>query len=156
MDGTKNGSYGNFSIRTIWGIAKSPELLIDEENLYALILRETGKAHMKELNQGEINNMCRLLYNMKDSAKGEKIAAQARTDEGGNSKTIKLRHKIYALTGALGWNNDNHRIDAFVKKETGIESIKWLSIVQCNNVIEALKNMVEQKAKSEKKSQCSG
>ena len=130
------------SIRTIWGIAKSAELRLDEENLYALIARETGKQHMKELTQSELDTVARVLQNMKDGTLKGKAAAQKRTDEGGNPRTVGLRHKIYALTGVLGWNDDNRRINAFVLRVTGVERLEWLSAAQCNKVIEGLKEMV--------------
>ena len=45
------------SIRTLWAIAKSPELCLSEEDLHAVVYRETGKESMKKLTQGEINNL---------------------------------------------------------------------------------------------------
>ncbi|MDL2288289.1 regulatory protein GemA [Oscillospiraceae bacterium OttesenSCG-928-F05] len=129
------------SIRTIWGLAKSQELRLDENDLYALIFRETGKSHMSDLSQGEINDVCRVLGNMKDDTK-RTVPQQRRTDEGGRANTVALRHKIYALTGELGWNGNNARINGFVKKVTGIERIEWLNRSQCAKVIEGLKKMV--------------
>lgn len=51
MATTKQGrtSAPRSSIRTIWAIAKSPELSLEEADLYALIERETGKQHMSSL-----------------------------------------------------------------------------------------------------------
>lgn len=129
------------SIRAIWGLAKSPELMLEEEDLYSLIYRETKKDSMKKLSQGEIDKVCRLLQNMKD----EVVRAQKgkRTDEGGNADTEKLRRKIYALTQELGWNNNNNRINGFVKKMFKTDRIEWLTVPQCHKLIESLKKMVE-------------
>lgn len=35
------------SIRTLWAIAKSPELHLTDEDLHAVVYRETGKESMK-------------------------------------------------------------------------------------------------------------
>jgi len=129
------------SIRTIWGLAKSPELSLNEDALYAIIERETGKDSMRQLTQGQIDKVCRALSGMKDGAK----RTQKRTDEGGSPRTVKLRNKIYALTGELGWNDDNARINGFVKKMFKVDRIEWLTVPQCHIIIEALKKMVERK-----------
>ena len=39
------------SIRTLWAIAKSPELHLTDEDLHAVVYRETGKESMKMLTQ---------------------------------------------------------------------------------------------------------
>lgn len=135
----RKGYHG--SIKTIWGLAKSPELLLDEDTLYMIIYRETKKDSIRKLSQGEIDRVCRVLSNMKDDVK--KAQAGKRTDEGGNVKTEKQRKKIYALTEQLGWNDNNNRINGFVKRMFHIDRIEWLSSSQCNRLIEILKKMVE-------------
>lgn len=128
------------SIRTIWGIAKSPELRLDEDELYLLIARVTGKDSLRTLTQGEIDAVCAALRQMQGSARG---VTQKRTDEGGNARTHGLRRKIYALTGVLGWNNNRARVDGLARRMFGVEAIEWLTAAQCNKLIEALKKMIE-------------
>lgn len=130
------------SLRTIWAIAKSPELALTEEDLHALVFRETGKQSMKQLTQGEITTLARVLQNLKDGAKGTQAK---RTDEGGDPRTVPQRHKIYALCAELGWNDDNRRINGLVKRMFGVERIEWLSTGQCWKLIEALKAMASRK-----------
>ncbi|ADY54892.1 hypothetical protein Sgly_3153 [Syntrophobotulus glycolicus DSM 8271] len=132
-----------YSIRTIWGLAKSPELSLDDEDLYGIIGRETGKDSMRKLTQGEVDKVCRVLSNMKDDV--NRAERGKRTDEGGNPQTEKLRRKIYALTGELGWNNNNDRINGFVKKMFKVDRIEWLTVPQSHKLIEALKKMVDRK-----------
>lgn len=114
---------------------------MEKDDLYAVIFRETSKTHRKELTQGEIISVVRVLQNMRDSAGRD--ARTKRTDVGGDPRTVAQRRKIYALCGVLGWNNDNGRINGFVKRLCGVERIEWLSPAQCYKVIEALKNMME-------------
>ena len=83
------------SIRTLWAIAKSPELMLTDEDLHAVVYRETGKESMKKLSQGEINTVARVLQNMKDGTKRD--IRSKRTDEGGDPRTVSQRRKIYAL-----------------------------------------------------------
>lgn len=125
--------------KMLWAIARSPELNLDKEDLYALISRETGKEHMTDLTQAEMNHVARILQEMKDKVSGKKPAK--RTDEGGNPATTAQRRKIYALCGELGWNDNPRRMQGFVKRMTGIDRIEWLSKKQCAAVIEALKKM---------------
>lgn len=135
------------SIRTLWAIAKSPELGLSEEDLHAVVFRETGKESMKKLTQGEINTLARVLQNMKDGV--QRDTTGNRTDEGGNPRTERQRRKIYALTEALGWNDDNRRVSGFAKRITGVDRIEWLTVAQCEKVIEALKAMVARQQKKE-------
>lgn len=129
------------SIRTLWAIAKSPELGLSDEDLHAVVYRETGKESMKKLTQGEINTLARVLQNMKDGV--QRDTTSKRTDEGGDPRTTAQRRKIYALTEALGWNDDNRRINGFVKRVTRVDRIEWLTIAQCEKVIEGLKAILK-------------
>ena len=135
------------SIRTLWAIAKSPELHLSDEDLHAVVFRETGKESMKRLSQGEINTVARVLQNMKDSVGGS--ARNKRTDEGGDVRTVQQRRKIYALTEALGWNSDPQRIQGFVKRMTGVDCLEWLNVAQCEKVIEGLKAMAARQQRKE-------
>lgn len=140
----KNEYHG--SIKTIWGIAKSPELMLSDDDLYAIIMCHTKKDSMKLLSQGEIDNICRILQNMKDDATKAKSKNNKRTDEGGNEETELLRKKVYALTDELGWNNDNKRINGFVMRMFKVSRIEWLTFAQCMKLVEILKKMVAREA----------
>lgn len=145
MATTKRGrtSAPRSSIRTIWGIAKSPELSLEEADIYALIERETGKQHMRELSQGQIDKVCRVLQQMKDGVRGLTPKLGKRTDEGGNPQTVAQRRKIYKLTGELGWNDTPARLNGFIMKMFKVSRIEWLTVAQCYMLIEALKKMLE-------------
>ena len=130
----------NFSIKTIWGLARSPELMLDKENLYSVISRETGKDSMRKLTQKEIDKVCSALFKLKDATKGK------RTDTGGNGLTTRQRKKIYTLTEELGWNDNNSRINGFVKKMFKCERLEWLNNAQCGKLVEMLKSMVDRQA----------
>lgn len=133
------GGYG--SIRMIWGLAKSPELKLNEDDLYALIARETGKDSMRALTQREIDMICARLGELKDQARGRKY--QRRTDQGGSVGTISQRRKIYKLSEALGWAEDNRRVNGMCRRMFGVDRVEWLSYQQCAKLIEALKKMGE-------------
>lgn len=109
------------SIRTLWAIAKSPELHLTDEDLHAVVYRETGKESMKMLTQGEVNTVARVLQNMKDSV--SRSVRDKRTDTGGDIRTTAQRRKIYALCEALGWNDDPRRIQGFVKRVAHVDRI---------------------------------
>ena len=129
------------SIRTLWAIAKSPELRLSDEDLHGVVYRETGKESMKKLTQGEVNTVARVLQNMKDSV--SRSVRDKRTDTGGDIRTTAQRRKIYALCEALGWNDDPRRIQGFVKRVAHVDRIEWLNMAQCEKVIEGLKALKE-------------
>lgn len=129
------------SIRTLWAIAKSPELHMDSEDLHSIVYRETGKESMRKLTQGEISTVARVLQNMKDSVNTG--FRTKRTDVGGDPRTINQRRKIYILTWELGWNNDERRIHGFVKRMTGVDRLEWLTPAECRKVIEGLKALID-------------
>lgn len=129
------------SIKTLWAIAKSPELHLSDEDLHAVVYRETGKESMRKLTQGEINGVARVLQNMKDSVSTD--PRTKRTDTGGDARTVRQRRKIYILAGELGWNNDERRIHGFAKRMTGVDRLEWLTPTQCGKVIEGLKALID-------------
>lgn len=125
------------TIRTLWAIAKSEELRLTNDDLHAIVYRETQKDSLKKLSQRELNLVSHVLQKMKDTAAGKKSVR--RTDMGGNPHTIQQRRKIYALCEELGWNDDPRRIHGFAKRMCGVERIEWLNMAQCEKVIEGLK-----------------
>lgn len=127
------------SIRTLWAIAKSPELRLTDEDLHAVVYRETGKESMRMLSQGEINTVARVLQNMKDGVRRQN--GGKRTDEGGVPETAAQRRKIYTLCAELGWNRDEQRVSGMAKRMFGVERLEWLTPAQCAALIEALKSM---------------
>lgn len=135
------------SIRTLWAIAKSPELHMTDEDLHAVVYRETGKESIKALTQGQINEVARVLQNMKDGV--SRSTRPKRTDEGGDARTIQQRRKIYALTESLGWNDTPQRIQGFVKRMTGVDRLEWLNVAQCEKVIEGLKAILKRQERKE-------
>ena len=135
------------SIRTLWAIAKSPELHMTDEDLHAVVYRETGKESIKALTQGQINEVARVLQNMKDGV--SRSTRPKRTDEGGDAPTIQQRRKIYALTESLGWNDNPQRIQGFVKRMTGVDRLEWLNVAQCEKVIEGLKAILKRQERKE-------
>ena len=135
------------SIRTLWAIAKSPELHMTDEDLHALVYRETRKESIRALTQGQINEVARVLQNMKDGV--SRSTRPKRTDEGGDARTIQQRRKIYALTESLGWNDNPQRIQGFVKRMTGVDRLEWLNVAQCEKVIEGLKAILKRQERKE-------
>ena len=125
--------------RRLWAIAKSPELKLTEEEVHAIVLRETGKTSIRELTDRELAQVVQVLQQMKDSAGGRKRSFSGRPE------TLALRNKIHALEKELGWDNDPKRLQGFVKRVTRVDRLEWLSPKQCSQVIEGLKAMIRRK-----------
>ena len=118
-----------------------------DEDLHAVVYRETGKESIKALTQGQINEVARVLQNMKDGV--SRSTRPKRTDEGGDARTVQQRRKIYALTESLGWNDNPQRIQGFVKRMTGVDRLEWLNVAQCEKVIEGLKAILKRQERKE-------
>lgn len=129
------------TIRMLWGIAKSPELSLTDEELHLLVSARTGKESIRGLTPGELRLMVDVLNSMRDTAsRNEKGIRQVR----GNIGTVNQRKKVYRLAQALGWEKPS-RINGLCKKMFGVDRLEWLSYRQCSSLIEALKCMAERK-----------
>ena len=63
------GTGYRYTIKTLWGLAKSKELGLTEEELHLLVARETGKDSIRELNRSELSHVCHILQKQKDDIK---------------------------------------------------------------------------------------
>ncbi len=129
---------GNVNLRTVFGIAKSPELQLNDDELHWLVQAHTGKDSLKELNRRELQTVVRVLGGMRDSAK------KARRGDTGNAETAAQRRKIYKLAQELGWDKPA-RINGMCRRMFRVDRMEWLSYKQCSDLIEALKSMVRRK-----------
>lgn len=132
------------TIRTIWAIAKSPELALTDEELHLLVSAHTGKDSLRDLTPHEIHAVVGVLGTMKTRA--GRRAGRCR----GKSSTANQRKKIYKLQETLGWDKPS-RIRGMCRRMFGIEQVEWLSYEQCSKLIEALKKMAERAPQEEGK-----
>lgn len=147
----------NNLIKAIWAIAKESDL--DDQTLYSIVERISGKTSMRELTQAEIYLVYDELQKKKDGERGKtdnknkykKKSQNKRTDENGNQVTTLQRKMVYRLTEELGWNNNDARINGFVKRMFKIDRLEWLNGNQCSILIESLKKMVERENKKRQK-----
>lgn len=133
------------TIRTLWAIAKSPELSLTDEELHLVVQRETGKDSLRALTGKELAAVARVLQQMKDGATKGK---DRRTDVGGNPHTVSLRQKIYRLCEELGWGEDRRRMDGMARRVCGVDRVEWLNVPQCIALIEALKAIIKRKGEN--------
>lgn len=131
------GNTSQPSIKKVWGIAKSPELKLTDEELHLLVQAHTGKDSIRELNRRELQTVIRVLGGMKDSVKKPGHGKR----RGGNTSTENQRKKIYRLTQELGWDKPA-RVNGMCQKMFGVSAVEWLDYQQCSKLIEALKSMV--------------
>lgn len=124
------------SIRWVWGIAKSPELMLTDEELHLLVQAHTGKDSIKALNKRELQTVIRVLGRMKDSAGGRLQEKGHR----GSSATEEQRKKVYQLAQGLGWDKPA-RVNGMCRRMFGLSALEWLDSSQCSKLIEALKCM---------------
>lgn len=123
--------------------AAAKKLGLDKEGIHEVVFRETGKTSLTQLSKSEIVSVAKAINGQHSSPPSN--LNQKRTNEGGNPRTRKQRALIYKLTEKLGWNDDNNRINGFVKKMFHVDRIEWLNVAQCAELIEALKAMIARK-----------
>lgn len=138
MAGKRTPKY-KVTIRTLWGIAKSPELQLGSEELHLVVQAQTGKDSLKELTEPERRRVAYVLGQMKESASGKRKRPVSMT---GNA-TDNQRRKIYMLTKELGWDDNPKRLSGFIRRMFKVERVEWLNYEQCSNLIEVLKKMIE-------------
>ncbi len=134
------------NIRMLWGIAKSPELSLTDQELHLLVEAHTGKQSIRELNRRELGTLIGILIGMKDS--GSRARRENTRKARGNTGTANQRRKIYRLAEAMGWDRPA-RVNGLCRKMFDVERVEWLNHDQCSKLIEALKKMEERKRDGE-------
>ena len=131
--------YPDPTLRTIWGIAKSPELNLSSEDLHAIVTVQTGKDSMRKLTKKEIAHVAYVLGQMKDSAKGGRTA-HVRTPSVTDNQMKKLRR----LCGDAGW--EDKRLNGLARHMFQVETVQWLNYQQMSKLIEAVKAITKREA----------
>lgn len=143
------GKRYRYSIKTLWGLAKSKELLLTSDELHLLVSRETGKDSIRELNGSELSHVCRILQKQKDDIKRQ---AGMLPDRRGNPQTSRQRRKIAQLREQMGWEERNVR--ALSHRMYKVDTVEWLTYYQCQGLIEAMKAMLDRKIQNENEEDC--
>ena len=76
------GTGYRYTIKTLWGLAKSKELGLTEEELHLLVARETGKDSIRELNRSELSHVCHILQISNGRKGGCRSAGGTRRPDG--------------------------------------------------------------------------
>lgn len=135
---------GDVTIRQIWGIAKSKELSMSDDELYLLVYRETGKDTISGLTKQERGAVMSALIRLKhpESSNGA-WERYRRGTEHGSSETARQRKKIYVLAEWMWGDLMEGKLRGMSKRMFKIENVAWLTRQQCSELIEALKAMQE-------------
>lgn len=123
------------TLRMLWGIAKSPELSMSDEELHLFVEARTGKSSLKELTQRELNDMVAELARLK----GPGIKGKPPVERRIGSTGWQLK-RIRELAASIGWDSPA-RVNGLVMKMFHVNAVEWLDSAQCSKLIEALKNI---------------
>ena len=127
------------TVRTIWGLAKSEELRMTDEELHLVVMAQTGKESIRKLTKKEIARVVYVLSQMKESSRRGREARMPLYD----GTTQNPRRKVYKLMQALEWNEK--RINGMCRRMFKIDRLEWLNYKQISDLIEALKAMLDRK-----------
>ena len=136
-----------YTIRTLYGLAKSEEIGLTDELLHLLVQRETGKTSIRAMTPSEIARVCRVLQKQKDDAKRRNGVLK----EGGNPVTARQRRKICLLEADLGWCENKSRLRGLIKRMFKVDALEWLDDKQCQALIEAMKAILARQKEGEKR-----
>lgn len=107
-------------LRTLWAVAKSPELSMTDEELHIVVEAHTGKKSIRALSKRELDMMIRILRDMQTSTGG---GHKKNRPYKGNPGTENQRRKIYKLTQELGWDKKS-RINGMCMRMFKIASVE--------------------------------
>jgi len=123
--------------------ALKAKLQLSDDDYRALLRVLTGKTSSKDCTQGE---RARVREHMQKLALRMGVPAQQRTDQtpGYVRSARPLERKVWALWGALGRAGKLESptpaaLQAFVKRQTGCDHVRWCDDWQLNGLVEALK-----------------
>lgn len=122
--------------KVIWGMAK--DLGMEKEDVYTLLYRETAKENMTDCTERELSRVIQAMILIKEK----------RTNRPGKI-TGRQRYKIKELERALGWDNDEKRLQGFIKKYYHVDRMDWLSVADASNLIESLKKLTDKEEMAE-------
>lgn len=117
-------------VKKIWAISR--DLGMDKQDVYNVLLRETGKDSMRACTQKELE---RVLLSLR--------AIQGTDSARKNRASKKQLWKLGQLEEQLGWQDEPQRLLGFVKKYYKVERLEWLTSAQAWRLIESLKKLVE-------------
>lgn len=118
-------------IKRIWGIAKA-SLGMTDDDLYALLHRETGKESMRDCTAKDLDRLLLSLRTM-----------QGFSEQRGNRATKKQIWKIRQLEKQLDWDDNPKRLQGFLKRFYKVEQVEWLTSAQAWRAIESLKKLID-------------
>lgn len=127
------------TVKTLWGIAKSPELSMTGEELHLVVQAQTGKGSLKDLSKNELRRVAYVLGQMKDSAKGGR-SAKERTAKATDNQMKKLKR----LAEDAGW--EAKRVNGLTRRMFSVDSPEWLDYTQMSKLIEAVKAITKREA----------
>ncbi len=118
-------------------IAKA-DLKLDEDRYRSLLLGVTGKDSCKEMTLIELNQVYRQMEKDGFVVKVKKGAATRKPENSPEQKNIWAIW--FSLVEAGKVTNSTRALNAFIKRQTGIESIDWVKTSEdADRVIEGLK-----------------
>ncbi len=117
----------------------------DSDVLHALVRELTGKEHISDLTRRQAHFVIEHLMDRLEPPRSVIVH-----DVGPNRlprhiplATRPQRRYIESLTSRLGWE-DPKRLQGFLQKYAGTDSIEWLTRDKAASVIEGLKSLVRQ------------
>lgn len=123
--------------RMIWGIAR--KLHMNDGDLHSLAAGLTGCESIRQLN---IQQAARVIDRLN--------ALAGRDREVPDRATKRQQARILAGARALGWAEEPRRLRGFLEKRWGVSDVRFLTLRQAGQVIEAMKAM-EKGGRSERR-----
>jgi phage gp16-like protein len=128
--------------------AACARLKIDDDTRRAIQLRLTGKASLTDMHSGEVGKVLDYLNSQGDYVP-RAPGSQRRLADDAQSKMLRGLWLELHAAGVVK-NPSEAALAAYVKRQTGVEALQWLSTGEASRVIEALKKWRDRTLKSER------
>ena len=115
--------------KQIWAIGR--KLDMQEQDIRAVLYRETGKSSMRDCTDQELLRVVLALRQL-----------QGADNHTGDRASKRMLWKIEQLELALGWQDNPKRLQAFLHRYYKVDSPQWLTRAQAWRAIESLKKML--------------
>jgi|GEM_PF-549639 len=110
------------------------EMQLDDETYRALLKNATGLSSCGDMNEVQLEQV---VAKMKGGGFQPRSRASAEAKHGQAALIVALWIDLWMLAAVS--DRQDSALDAFVKGQTGVEKMLWLSPSQANSVVEALK-----------------
>ena len=128
--------------RKIWAAAKQKGL--SEDDVRNIIFAITGQGSTSDISMDEARRIIDRITGKEYKTDNTYVDynKKANAQKRANQITDRQKWKINQLILELGWEDDQKRIEGFIRKYANVDKVNWLTKQQAVKIIDGLKTML--------------